>query len=84
MDAYTIDAGGDWRRYHALEVPKGWLMVGTIHSDKNGLTGALARSRADLYAMFRHGEIRGLDQGAVAATLLRDRLLATKRNIAVR
>ena len=79
MDTYRIVADGDWRRYHPLEVPKGWRMVGTIHSEKHGLTGALGRSSADLYGMFRFGELRGLDQGVVAAALLRDRLLATKR-----
>jgi len=79
MDTYRIVADGDWRLYHPSEVPKGWRMVGTIYSEKHGLTGALGRSSTGLYGMFRFGELRGLDQGVVAAALLRDRLLATKR-----
>ena len=80
MDFYTISAGGTWRRYHATGVPEGWRMLGTIYSEKDGVTGALGRSPNGLYAMFTAGKLRRLDQRAVATALARVRVLEAHRD----
>jgi len=74
MDTYTIDAGGAWRRYHPMPVPKGWRMLGTIECESDHSAGALARSPAGLYAQIDVGNVRLLDQRAVADALRRVRL----------
>ena len=78
MDTYTIDAGGAWRRYHPMEVPKGWRMLGTIQL-VDGSLGALGRSPAGLYAQINLGNVRLLDQAAVADALRRVVLPETYR-----
>jgi hypothetical protein len=77
MNTYTIDAGGAWRRYHPEPVPKGWRILGTIHCENDASTGALGRSPAGLYALINRGDVRILDQSAVAAALGRVRLPVT-------
>ena len=77
MATYIIDAGGAWRRYHPMEVPSGWRMLGTIECEADHSTGALARSPAGLYAQINAGNVRMLDQRAVAAALTRVRLPTT-------
>ena len=77
MDIYTIDAGGNWRRHHPEPVPKGWRMLGTIHCQNDASTGALGRSPAGLYALIDRGNVRMLDQSAVAVALGRVRLPVT-------
>ena len=79
MDTYTIDAGGAWRRYHPMEVPKGWQILGTIHCENDASTGALGRSPSGLYALINDDNVRMLDQGAVAAALGRVRLPVTDK-----
>jgi hypothetical protein len=74
MDTYIIDASGAWRRYHPMEVPKGWLMLGTIQRESDHSTGALGRSPAGLYAQIDVGRVRMLDQRAVADALRRVKL----------
>ena len=69
MDKYIIDAGGGWRRYHPMDVPEGWLMLGTIQRQSDHSVGALGRSPAGLYAQISVGNVRMLDQRAVAAAL---------------
>ena len=78
MDTYKIDAGGAWRRYHPMEVPKGWRMLGTIQL-VDGSLGALGRSPAGLYAQINLGNVRLLDQAAVADALRRVVLPVTYR-----
>ena len=78
MDTYTIDAGGAWRRYHPMEVPKGWRMLGTIQL-VDGSLGALGRSPAGLYAQINRDNVRLLDQAAVADALRRVVLHVTYR-----
>jgi hypothetical protein len=77
MNTYTIDAGGAWRRYHPEPVPKGWRILGTIHCESDASTGALGRSPAGVYALINGGNVRILDQSAVAAALGRVRLPVT-------
>jgi len=86
MDTYTIDAGGAWRRYHPMDVPKGWRMLGTIERESDHSTGALGRSPAGLYALINVGSVRMLDQRAVAAALARVKLpcLSERETIALR
>lgn len=79
MDTYTIDAGGAWRRYHPMDVPKGWRILGTIHCENDGSTGALGRSPNGLYALITTEGVRTRDQRAVAAALGRVRLPVTTR-----
>ncbi len=74
MDRYTVDAGGAWRRYHPMEVPKGWRMLGTIVRESDHSAGALARSPGGLYAQIDVGSVRVLDQRAVADALRTVRL----------
>jgi hypothetical protein len=74
MATYIIDTGGAWRRYHPMEVPKGWRMLGTIHCENDATTGALGRSPTGVYALIDAGMVRVLDQRAVAAALTRIRL----------
>jgi hypothetical protein len=71
MDQYTIDAGGAWRRFHPMDVPKGWRMLGTIECESDHSTGALGRSPSGLYAQINVGNVRTLDQRAVADALRR-------------
>jgi len=86
MDTYTIDAGGAWRRYHPMDVPKGWRMLGTIERESDHSTGALGRSPAGLNALINVGSVRMLDQRAVAAALARVKLpcLSERETIALR
>jgi hypothetical protein len=79
MAKYIIDAGGAWRRYHPWEVPSGWRMLGTIESESDHLTGALARSPAGLYAQINRDHVRMLDQRAVADALTRVKLTPYQR-----
>ena len=72
MATYIIDAGGAWRRYHPMAVPRRWRMLGTVASDHS--IGALARSPAGLYAQVNIGSVQVLDQRAVAVALTRVRL----------
>ena len=69
MDTYFIEASGAWRRYHPMEVPKGWRMLGTIECASDHSTGALGRSPAGVYAQINAGTVRMLDQRAVAVAL---------------
>jgi len=69
MDTYFIEASGAWRRYHPMEVPKGWRMLGTIECASDHSTGALGRSPAGLYAQINAGNVRMLDQRGVADAL---------------
>ena len=69
MDRYFIEASGAWRRYHPMEVPKGWRMLGTIECASDHSTGALGRSPAGVYAQINVGAVRMLDQRAVADAL---------------
>ena len=71
MDTYFIEASGAWRRYHPMEVPKGWRMLGTIKRASDHSTGALGRSPAGVYAQISVGMVRMLDQRAVADALRR-------------
>ena len=71
MDTYTIDAGGAWHGYHPEPVPKGRRMLGTIHCDNDASMGALGRSPSGVYALINGGNVRILDQRAVAAALKR-------------
>jgi len=74
MDTYTIDAGGAWRRYHPMDVPKGWRMLGTIERESDHTTGALGRSPDGLYVQINISSVRILDPRAVATALTRVRL----------
>ena len=74
MSKYVVDPGGAWRRYHPMEVPKGWQMLGTVACEGEHSTGALARSPAGLYALINAGDVRMLDQHAVADALHRIKL----------
>ena len=67
MATYIIDAGGAWRGYHPMEVPKGWRMLGTIRCENDATTGALGRSPTGLYALINGESVRMLDQRGVAA-----------------
>jgi hypothetical protein len=74
MDTYIIDAGGAWRRYHPMEVPKGWRILGTIECESDHSIGALGRSPAGLYAQIDAESVRMLDQHAVNLALRMVRL----------
>lgn len=74
MDTYTIDAGGPWRRFHPMEVPKGWRMLGTIQREGGRLLGALGRSPDGIYFQVNAGNLRLLDQQAVVDALRRVKL----------
>jgi hypothetical protein len=74
MATYVIDTGGAWRRYHPMEVPKGWRMLGTIECARDHSIGALGRSPAGLYAQIDAKTVRMLDQHAVNLALRRVRL----------
>jgi len=54
-----------------MEVPKGWRMLGTIECASDHSTGALGRSPAGVYAQINAGNVRMLDQRAVADALRR-------------
>ena len=77
MATYVVDAGGAWRRYHPMEVPKGWRMLGTIQSDGDQSIGALGRSPDGIYVLINGERVHMLEQGAVAAALTQVRLLDT-------
>jgi hypothetical protein len=74
MDTYTIDASGPWRRYHPMDVPQGWLMLGTVERESDHSKGALGRSPAGVYAQIDVGSVRVLDQRAVANALRQAKL----------
>ncbi len=74
MATYVVDISGPWRRYHPTEVPAGWRMLGTIERDDGNVTGALGRSPAGVYAQINAGNVRMLDQQAVADALRRVKL----------
>ena len=77
MATYVVDAGGAWRRYHPMEVPTGWRMLGTIRADGNQSIGALGRSPDGVYVLINGERVQMLEQRAVAAALTQIRLLET-------
>ena len=74
MATYVVDAGGAWRRYHPMEVPKGWRMLGTIRSDADQSIGALGRSPDGVYVLINGERVQMLEQRAVTAALTQIRL----------
>lgn len=79
METYIVDAGGAWRRYHPMDVPKGWRMLGTIECASDQTKGALGRSPDGLYVQINASRVRILDSRAVAAALTRVVLPVTYR-----
>ena len=70
MGSYTIDMAGPWRRYQR-DIPRDWIVLGTIRRDSDHSAGALARSVIGVYAQFNAGAFHSLDQRAVLAALHR-------------
>ena len=77
MATYVVDAGGAWRRYHPMEVPKGWRMLGTIRSITDLSTGALGCSPDGVYVLINGEHVQTLEQRAVASALTQLRLFDT-------
>jgi hypothetical protein len=70
VDSYTIDMAGPWRRYQR-DIPRDWIILGTIRCDSDYSIGALARSAIGIYVQFNAGASHSLDQRAVLAALHR-------------
>ena len=68
VDSDTIDMAAPWRRYQR-EIPRDWIILGTIRCDSDHSTGALARSAIGVYVQFNAGGAHTLDQHAVLAAL---------------
>ena len=77
MATYIVDPGGAWRRYHPMEVPTGWRMLGTIRYNGGRSIGALGRSPDGIYVLINGKGVHMLEQRAVAAALTQVRLLET-------